>query len=113
MLITAGGMVNDKSFNQSAWGALELYASQAGIKKGDGTIDYRETASDNELPTMYDQAMDGGYKTLVLIGFQQGMIFENWLAKANNKQNFIESKAIIVGVDWDGTKIIPEGQFFG
>ena len=113
MLITAGGVVNDKSFNQSAWGALELYASQAGIKKGDGTIDYRETTSDNELPTMYDQAIDSGYKTLVLTGFQQGTIFENWLKKANNEQKFIESKAIIVGVDWDGTKIIPKGQFFG
>ena len=113
MLITAGGVVNDKSFNQSAWGALELYASQAGIKKGDGTIDYRETLSNEELPAMYDQAIDGGYKTLVLTSFQQGVIFENWLAKDDNKQKFIKSKAIIVGVDWDGTKIIPEGQFLG
>ena len=113
MLITAGGVVNDKSFNQSAWGALELYREQAGIKKGDGTIDYRETLSDEALPAMYDQAMDGKYQTLVLTSFQQGTTFEAWLAKANNKQRFIESKAVIVGVDWDGSRIVPEGQFFG
>ncbi len=110
MLITAGAAVNDKSFNQETWGALQVYRKQANITNDD--ITFRETTLDQDLPKMYDQAMNGGYKTLILTGFQHSEAFSSWLEKSDNKAKFIESKAVVVGVDWNGT-FIPKGQFFG
>jgi hypothetical protein len=39
-----------------------LYKQQAGITDKD-TITYRITTDDGMLSSMYDQALDGGYKT--------------------------------------------------
>ena len=112
MLITAGGLVNDKSFNQSVWESMLLYKEQAGITDKE-TITYRTTTEDAMLSAMYDQALSGGYKTWVLTSFQQGPLFESWLKQSDNQEKFIESKAIVVGVDWDGSSFIPKGQFLG
>ena len=112
MLITAGGLVNDKSFNQSVWEAMLLYKEQAGIIDKE-TITYRTTTDDVLLASMYDQALSGGYKTWVLTSFQQGPLFESWLKQSDNQAKFIASKAVVVGVDWDGSSFIPAGQFLG
>ena len=112
MLITAGGLVNDKSFNQSAWEAMLLYKEQAGITDKE-TITYRTTTEDGMLAAMYDQALSGGYKTWVLTGFQQGILLESWFKESNNLEKFKEEKIVIVGVDWDGSSFIPAGQFLG
>ena len=112
MLITAGGLVNDKSFNQSVWEAMLLYKKQAGITDKE-TITYRTTAEDVMLASMYDQALAGGYKTWVLTGFQQAPLFESWLKESNNREAFIQSKAVVVGVDWDASAYVPAGQFLG
>ena len=112
ILITAAGRVNDKSFNQSVWEAMSLYKEQAEItdKK---TITFRQTEEDNQLPYMYDLALNEGYKTWVLTGFQQETLFKSWLARSGNQDKFIASKAVVVGVDWNGSSFIPKGQFFG
>ena len=112
MLITAGGLVNDKSFNQSVWEAMLLYKKQAGITDKE-TITYRTTIDNSMLSSMYDQALNGGYKTWILTSFQQGPVFESWLNESNNREAFIQSKAVVVGVDWDGSAYVPKGQFLG
>ena len=111
MLITAGAPVNDKSFNQETWGALQVYKEQAQITNND--ITYRETTIDSNLSAMYDQALDGGYKTWILTGFQHIATFGSWLKISDNQNKFIESQAVVVGVDWDGSSFVPQGQFFG
>ena len=113
MLITAGGGVDDKSFIQSTWGALQLYKSQLEIASDDDLITYRETRDDSLLSNYYSESINKGYKTLVLTGFQQSEKFKHWLDTGNNKVDFIESKAIVIGVDWNGESFIPEGQFLG
>ncbi len=112
MLITAGGLVNDKSFNQSAWEAMLLYKEQARITDKE-TITYRTTTEDGMLSAMYDQALSGGYKTWVLAGFQQGILLESWFQESNNLERFKEEKIVVVGVDWDGVSFMPKGQFLG
>ena len=112
MLITAAGRVDDKSFNQSVWESMLLYKEQAGITNKQ-TITFRTTENDSELPSAYDQALSGGYKTWVLTGFQQEELFKTWLARTGNTEKFIASKVIVVGVDWNGSSFIPKGQFFG
>lgn len=112
MLITAGGKVNDKSFNQSANGALNLYKEQVGFS-GDKEVMFRETLNDTQLDQMYTEAMTLNINVLVLTGFQQADTFKVWLEKPGNKEKFIASKAIVVGVDWNGSSFVPAGQFFG
>ena len=112
ILITAGGVVNDKSFNQSAWGALKLYQEQLNIK-GKTEVTFRETKNDTELPALYDFALKQKYKNWVLTGFQQASTFDSWLKVGNNKAQFEASKSVIIGVDWNGSNFIPKGQFFG
>ncbi|MDK2819713.1 MAG: BMP family ABC transporter substrate-binding protein, partial [Mycoplasmataceae bacterium] len=112
ILITAGGVVNDKSFNQSAWGALQLYKQQLNIK-GNTEVTYRETANDTELAAHYDYSLKQNYKNWVLTGFQQAKTFQDWLNVSGNRDKFIASKSVIIAVDWDGSSFIPKGQFFG
>lgn len=112
MLITAGGIVTDKSFNESAWGAIQLYEQQA-QSTVKGTFTYRETKEDSELAKFYTEAIDSGYKTLVLTGFQQEKTFGDWLKMSGNTKKFTDSKAVVVGVDWNGSSFIPKGQFLG
>ena len=112
MLITAGALVNDKSFNQETWGALQVFKEQAKITDKE-TITYRETTENSKLSPMYDQALSGGYKTWILTGFQHIDNFGSWLKQSDNQAKFIASEAVIVGVDWDGTGFVPKGQFFG
>ena len=112
MLITAGGLINDKAFNQSAWESMLLYKQQAGITDKD-TITYRITTDDGMLSSMYDQALDGGYKTWVLTGFQQGTLLQAWFNEGDNLQKFKDEKIVVVGVDWNGETFMPKGQFLG
>ncbi|MGL5308681.1 MAG: BMP family ABC transporter substrate-binding protein, partial [Metamycoplasmataceae bacterium] len=111
LLITAEGVVNDKSFNESAIGAIRLYQKQ--VKSNNSTFTFRETTSVSELDNLYTQSMQQGFKTWVLTGFQQYDAFKAWIEKGSNRDNFIASKAVIIGVDWNGSDIVPEGQFLG
>jgi basic membrane lipoprotein Med (substrate-binding protein (PBP1-ABC) superfamily) len=62
ILLTAGGSVNDKAFNQSALESMKLYQKQAGILD-DGTISYKETIEDEKLSAAYTYALDNNFKT--------------------------------------------------
>ncbi|MGL5205380.1 MAG: BMP family ABC transporter substrate-binding protein [Metamycoplasmataceae bacterium] len=111
ILITAEGVVNDKSFNESAIGAVRLYQKQ--VQSNNDTFTYAETTSVTQLDNLYTRSLNQGFKTWVLTGFQQEKEFGDWITKGNNRQNFIDSKAIIIGVDWNGENIVPKGQFLG
>ena len=112
MLITAGGLVNDKSFNQSVLESMKLYQRQAEITDKE-TITYKETTDNAMLSVAYDEALAKGYQTWILTSFQQSDYLKTWLNIADNKTKFIEKKITIIGVDWDGSSFVPEGQFFG
>ncbi|MGL6125073.1 MAG: BMP family ABC transporter substrate-binding protein [Metamycoplasmataceae bacterium] len=112
VLITAGGRVDDKSFNESAWGAIQLYSQQVNNTSRDH-FNFEQTTNDTELDALYTKTIDQGFKTLVLTGFQQERTFKAWLDKSGNRAKFENSKAIVIGVDWDGSSFIPQGQFLG
>ncbi|MGL5643343.1 MAG: BMP family ABC transporter substrate-binding protein [Metamycoplasmataceae bacterium] len=111
VLIVSEGVVNDKSFNESSWGAIQLYQKQ--VKSNNDTFIYKEAASVTQLDNLYTQSLNQGFKTWVLANFQHEKEFNTWINKGNNRQNFINSQAVIIGVDWDGSDIVPEGQFLG
>ncbi|MGL5732448.1 MAG: BMP family ABC transporter substrate-binding protein [Metamycoplasmataceae bacterium] len=111
VLITAEGVVNDKSFNESAIGAIRLYQKQ--VKSNNNSFTFRETTSVTQLDNLYTKSLTDGFKTWVLTGYQQYAEFKTWIEKSNNRQKFIDSQAVIVGVDWDGSDFVPKGQFLG
>ncbi|MGL4343127.1 MAG: BMP family ABC transporter substrate-binding protein [Metamycoplasmataceae bacterium] len=96
MLITAGGKVNDNSFNQSVWEAV----STIGFQTKNLNNSYYETLNSNDLEKAYDAALSGNYKAWVLTGFQQSTYIEQWLNKGQNMQKIKDNKITIISVDW-------------
>ncbi|MCG3776498.1 MAG: Membrane lipoprotein TmpC [Nitrospira sp.] len=85
-LVTQGGKIDDKSFNQSAWeGVQDAMAKTGGFAKYIETMDAKD-AADN-----IQQFIDNKYDVLVTVGFMMGEAATN-AAKANPDVS-------IIGVD--------------
>lgn len=111
LLITAGGVVNDLSFNQSVWEALQTLGNQTG-KPGNFSFTETTAGTPDQLQEQYRQALFFDHQYWVLTGFQQASAFQSWLEDENNKKQFIEKKIIVIAIDWtlDVSKV-PPGQF--
>ncbi|WP_042200126.1 BMP family lipoprotein [Paenibacillus camerounensis] len=66
-LVTDVGGVNDKSFNQSAWEALEALKTEAGVE-----IKYLQSNSNADYEPNLNQFVKGGYNLTWGIGFDLG-----------------------------------------
>ncbi|MBW4084043.1 BMP family protein [Paenibacillus sp. S150] len=66
-LVTDVGGVNDKSFNQSAWEALEALNKEAGVE-----IKYLQSKSNADYEPNLNQFVKGGYSLTWGIGFDLG-----------------------------------------
>ncbi|AXE60901.1 ABC transporter xylose-binding lipoprotein [[Mycoplasma] phocae] len=108
VLLTAGGKVNDLSFNQSVWEAI----SQHSVQTKNNTSSYIEPADDAAVTKSYDELISGQKNVWVLTGFQHSYLFKNWLLNANgrNLDALANSNAVVVGVDWILDKLTPEQQ---
>lgn len=105
-IVTAAGTVNDNSFNQSSWEAVQQLSAITG-----GEITSVDSAVD-QLNTNYSALINTNKNVWVLSGFQHGEHFINWMKNSENKSSFIEKKIVIIGVDWvDADNVIPKGQF--
>ena len=69
-LVTDGGGVDDKSFQQSAWEGLEKWGKENGVKQGKNGYTYYQSKSHADFKTNYDQAVSAGFKNIYGIGFQ-------------------------------------------
>ncbi|HEY4399227.1 MAG TPA: BMP family ABC transporter substrate-binding protein [Lactobacillaceae bacterium] len=86
-LVTDGGGIDDKSFNQSAWEGLEAYGKANDLKKGVDGYNYFQSTSASDIKTNLQQAVKAGYKLVYGVGFAT----ENGIkevSKANPKTNF-------------------------
>ncbi|AAT27522.1 BMP family ABC transporter substrate-binding protein [[Mycoplasma] mobile] len=111
LLITAGGVVNDLSFNQSINEALLEIGRQTG-KPGNFSFAETTAGTPDQLQRQYDQALFFNHKFWVLTGFQQDGAFQNWLQIGNNRAEFIRKQVIIVAIDWTtNLELVPPGQF--
>ncbi|WP_379155355.1 BMP family protein [Paenibacillus sp. sgz5001063] len=66
-LVTDVGGVNDKSFNQSAWEALQALEKESGIE-----IKYLQSKSNSDYEPNLNQFVKGGYNLTWGIGFDLG-----------------------------------------
>ncbi|KOF10431.1 CD4+ T-cell-stimulating antigen [Planococcus glaciei] len=68
-MVTDVGGVDDKSFNQSAWEGLQAFGEENGLKKGDGGIDYLQSASDADYNTNLNNLIRRDFNVVFGIGF--------------------------------------------
>ena len=105
-VITDGGDLNDKSFNQSAWEGLLKIANQN--KLGLDKYDIFEVAG-SDFSAAYNAALAGGYKYWVLPGFMHQAAIKDFYAK--NKTAMEKAGVTLIALDFDlkGANI-PEGR---
>ncbi|MXR33922.1 BMP family ABC transporter substrate-binding protein [Mesomycoplasma hyopneumoniae] len=105
-IVAADGTVNDNSFNQSSWEAIQQLGALTG---GEITSVDSSTA---ELEGKYSSLANTNKNVWVLSGFQHGDAITNWLKVPENKQLFTEKNIIILGIDWTDTEnVIPTGRY--
>ncbi|WP_337897757.1 BMP family ABC transporter substrate-binding protein [Mesomycoplasma ovipneumoniae] len=105
-IVTADGVVTDKSFNQSSWEAIQQIAAITGSEIT--PID----SSTNDLPQKYNSLINTNKNIWVLSGFQHNDALKAWLALPENKESFINKKVIVIGIDLPGLDdVIPQGQY--
>ncbi|MEF2966950.1 BMP family ABC transporter substrate-binding protein [Paenibacillus sp. M1] len=80
-LVTDVGGVNDKSFNQSAWEALEALNAEEGIEHK-----YLQSSSSSDYIPNLNQFVQGGYNLTWAIGFDLGDALKQ-VADANPNAN--------------------------
>lgn len=68
-MVTDVGGVDDKSFNQSAWKGLTEFGKENGLEKGDGGIDYLQSASDADYNTNLNNLVRRKFDIVFGIGF--------------------------------------------
>ncbi|WP_215738454.1 BMP family ABC transporter substrate-binding protein [Mesomycoplasma hyorhinis] len=119
VLLTAGGTVQDKSFNQSIWEAVQDHYIQIG-KTGREDRVSQETKNQSELIGKYKNFLSGKQNVWILTGFQQGIEFPSFLKqKAPDGKTYAEllsdKNVIIIAVDWDlsneDKNLIKPGHF--
>jgi basic membrane protein A len=87
-LITDGGGIDDKSFQQSAWEGMEKWGKANGLKQGKGGYTYYESKTTADFTTNMEQAVSNDFKTIFGIGFKLTDAI-NTEAKKNTDTNFV------------------------
>ncbi|MGZ9428766.1 BMP family ABC transporter substrate-binding protein [Mycoplasma sp. 1012] len=104
-LLTAGGNVNDKSFNQSAWEAISQLSFQTESKANKYVL-----GDSSNLEKSYNSLLTTDSNVWVLTGFQQSGAFSNWYKV--NKDKFNQKGIIVIAIDWDlQDSELPSGRF--
>ncbi|VEU77116.1 BMP family ABC transporter substrate-binding protein [Mycoplasmopsis columbina] len=104
-LITDGGDLFDKSFNQSGWEGIIRYGEQSGLSLD--KYDVYEV-KDNNFTDQYIAAINSGAKILVLPGFHHESVLGKFYE--DNKQ-LVDSKGIkFIGLDFVIPSNIPAGS---
>ncbi|MCO6542450.1 MAG: BMP family protein [Lactobacillus sp.] len=86
-LVTDGGGIDDKSFNQSAWEGLKNWGKQHGLKKGVDGYNYAQSTSDADFMPNINKLVKAQYQTIFAIGYKLNSAVDT-AAKQNPKTNF-------------------------
>lgn len=87
-LVTDGGGVDDKSFNQSEWEGLEARGKKNGLKKGVNGYNYARSNSDADFAPNINKLIQAKYKTIFGTGFKTKKAVAD-AAKAHADVNFV------------------------
>lgn len=81
-LVTDGGGIDDKSFNQSAWEGMKAWGKQHDLKKGVNGYNYAQSNSDSEFTPNVNKLVKAKYQTIFGIGYKLAPVIEK-----TSKQN--------------------------
>lgn len=87
-LVTDGGGIDDKSFQQSAWEGLKAWGNSHDLKKGINGYNYAQSASDQDFGPNINKLVKANYNTIFGIGYKLTNNI-NQAAKQNPKVNFV------------------------
>ncbi|MBB6432864.1 CD4+ T-cell-stimulating antigen [Leuconostoc carnosum] len=93
-LVTDGGGVDDRSFNQSAWAGVKAYGKEHNLKQGATGYNYFQSSDASDIKTNLQTAVKGGYKLVYGVGFAAAPALTN-VSKANQKTNFAIIDAVV------------------
>ena len=93
-LVTDGGGIDDKSFNQSAWEGLKAWGKENKFSKGVGGYDYAQSTSPSDFTPNINKLIKAKYKTVLGIGYQVQKNIAD-ASKQNSDVNFVIVDSVI------------------
>lgn len=95
-LVTDGGSIDDKSFNQSAWEGLEAWGKENKLEKGVNGYNYAQSNSDADFTPNINKLIKAKYSTIFGIGYKLAPAIKK-TAKQNPKTNFVIIDDVVSG----------------
>ncbi|MCI5768027.1 MAG: BMP family protein [Ligilactobacillus ruminis] len=95
-LVTDGGSIDDKSFNQSAWEGLEAWGKENKLEKGVNGYNYAQSNSDADFTPNINKLIKAKYSTIFGIGYKLAPAISK-TAKQNPKTNFVIIDDVVSG----------------
>ncbi len=95
-LVTDGGSIDDKSFNQSAWEGLEAWGKENKLEKGVNGYNYAQSNSDADFTPNINKLIKAKYGTIFGIGYKLAPVIKK-TAKQNLKTNFVIIDDVVSG----------------
>lgn len=95
-LVTDGGSIDDKSFNQSAWEGLEAWGKENKPEKGVNGYNYAQSNSDADFTPNINKLIKAKYSTIFGIGYKLAPAIKK-TAKQNPKTNFVIIDDVVSG----------------
>lgn len=95
-LVTDGGSIDDKSFNQSAWEGLEAWGKENRLEKGVNGYNYAQSNSDADFTPNINKLIKAKYSTIFGIGYKLAPAIKK-TAKQNPKTNFVIIDDVVSG----------------
>ena len=95
-LVTDGGSIDDKSFNQSAWEGLEAWGKENKLEKGVNGYNYAQSNSDADFTPNINKLIKAKYSTIFGIGYKLAPAIKK-MAKQNPKTNFVIIDDVVSG----------------
>jgi len=86
-LVTDGGGIDDKSFNQSAWEGLESWGKSHNLQKGINGYNYAQSTDDSDFLPNINKLVKAKYATIFGIGYKLDNAITK-ASKANPDVNF-------------------------
>ncbi|GBG93781.1 membrane protein [Ligilactobacillus salitolerans] len=95
-LVTDGGGIDDKSFNQSAWKGMKAWGKQHKLSKGVNGYNYAQSNSDSDFTPNVNKLIKAKYQTIFGIGYKLAPVIDK-SAKQNPKTNFAIIDDVVKG----------------
>ena len=95
-LVTDGGSIDDKSFNQSAWEGLEAWGKENKLEKGVNGYNYAQSNSDADFTPNINKLIKAKYSTIFGSGYKLAPAIKK-TAKQNPKTNFVIIDDVVSG----------------